>query len=78
VADLSFDESAAVLAAAKTAYLAGVLLSDGKTLEKYDRDLDMGAWEITDKEFSDFNGYKYSNPEAFYYWFKAIQINAEI
>jgi hypothetical protein len=73
VADLSFDESQAVLAAAKTAYLVSVLLASGKDLEKYDRELDMRDWEIADKAFSDFNDYKYSNPEAFYYWCKALQ-----
>jgi hypothetical protein len=33
----------------------------------------MRTWEIADKAFSDFNDYKYSNPEAFYYWHKALQ-----
>jgi hypothetical protein len=36
VADLSFDENQAALAAAKTAYLVNVLLSDDDVLEKYD------------------------------------------
>ncbi|MDR3295499.1 MAG: hypothetical protein LBT26_06690 [Clostridiales Family XIII bacterium] len=61
------------MAAAKTAYLVSVLLASGKDLEKYDRELDMRDWEIADKAFSDFNDYKYSNPEAFYYWYKALQ-----
>lgn len=73
VADLSFDENRAILAAAKTAYLVKVLLHGGNTLEKEDSAIDMRSWEITDKAFVDFNDYKYSNPEAFFYWFKALQ-----
>jgi hypothetical protein len=75
VADLSFDESQAVLAAAKTAYLVSVLLAGGKSLERYDRERDMRTWEIADKAFSDFNDHKYSNPEAFYYWYTALKTN---
>lgn len=73
VADLSFDENQAILAAAKTAYLVKVLLHDDNTIEKEDGTADMRSWEITDKAFVDFNDYKYSNPEAFFYWFKALQ-----
>jgi hypothetical protein len=62
VAVLSFDENQAVLAASKTAYLVSVLLSGGKNLEKYNRELDMRLWDISDRSYSDFNGYKYSNP----------------
>ncbi|MDR0905247.1 MAG: nucleotidyl transferase AbiEii/AbiGii toxin family protein [Oscillospiraceae bacterium] len=72
VSDLSFDENQAILAAAKVAYLVKILLSDGNTLEKYDNTVDILQWEISGKEFADFNDYKYSNPEAFFYWVKAL------
>ena len=72
VSDLSFDENHAILAAAKTAYLVKTILGSENTLEKYDRLIDMSLWEISDKYCSDFNEYKYSNPEAFFYWFKAL------
>jgi hypothetical protein len=73
VADLSFDENHAVLAAAKTVYLVSVLLSGGGTLMKYDGDLDMRSWAIAGKEWSDYNEYKYSNPEAFFYWYETLK-----
>jgi len=62
-------------AAAKTAYLVSVLLTDGKTLEKYDPEMDIGHLSIQDSMFLGFNEYKYSNPDAFYYWYKAVQEN---
>jgi hypothetical protein len=76
VSDLSFDENQAVLAAAKTAYLVSVLLSGGKALEKYNSETDMGAWRIVEPSHLEFNDYKYSNPEAFFYWHKALVIKS--
>jgi len=73
VADLSFDENQAVLAAAKTAYLASVLIAGGKGLDKYSTEMDMENLSIQDNAFLSFNEYKYSNPEAFFYWYKTEQ-----
>lgn len=72
VSDLSFDESHAVLAAAKTACLIRALLSDTEHLEKYNDGVDMSDWEISDTVYANFNDYKYSNPEAFFYWNLAL------
>ena len=77
VPDLSFNESNAVLAAAKATYLAGVLLSTRMQLEKYKNEIDMGAWVIAKRTAYDFNEYKYSNPEAFFYWYKASLIESQ-
>jgi hypothetical protein len=75
VSDLSFDENRAILAAAKTAYLARILLSGGKALEKYNGETDMSSWSISEPPYLDLNDYKYSNPEAFFYWYKARENN---
>ena len=72
VADLSFDENQAILSAAKTAYLISALHCGGKTLEKYNPEFDMEPWSINDKSCLDLNEYKYGNPEAFFYWYKAL------
>jgi len=74
VVDLDFDESRAVLAAAKVAYIVNVLRS-GRMLEKYDDEIDMGNWQIEEKSMLDFNEYKYSNPEAFFYWYMAALLH---
>ena len=72
VADLSFDENQAILAAAKVAYLVSVLLLGDEVLEKYGSDTIMDTWNIQDEPYVNFNDYKYSNPEAFFYWYKAL------
>ena len=74
VPDLSFDENNAILAAAKTAYLVSVLLSNNKVLHKYSNEIDMSEWSIAKTAGYDLNDYKYSNPEAFFYWYKADEI----
>jgi hypothetical protein len=73
VADLHFDEQSAILVAAKVAYLTSTLLTNTDTLNKYDDSIDMTIWKITNKEYSIFNDYKFSNPEAFYYWYLVIE-----
>ena len=72
VADLSFDENQAILSAAKVAYLVSVLLLGSETLEKYDSETIMDTWSIPNESYVAFNDYKYSNPEAFFYWYKAL------
>jgi predicted nucleotidyltransferase component of viral defense system len=67
VADLAFDENDAVLAAAKVVYLVSLIKSSGSEIEKYDDGIDMSEWEL-DGELGE---YKYSNPEAFFYWYKS-------
>jgi hypothetical protein len=67
VADLTFDENDAVLAASKALYLVSLIKSEEVVIEKYADEVDMSEWELD----GDFGEYKYSNPEAFFYWYKA-------
>ena len=76
VSDLSFDENQAILAAAKVAYLTKLIYEEKGELVKYDNSTDMSLWEINDHNFRNFNEYKYSNPEAFFYWVHAINKQA--
>jgi len=75
VSDLSFDENKAVLSASKAAYLATLLKSDytGK-IQKCSDEIDMTEWVIAQKDYKAFNDYKFSNPQAFFYWYKTINI----
>ncbi|OGO81903.1 MAG: hypothetical protein A2Y21_07955 [Clostridiales bacterium GWC2_40_7] len=74
VVDLKFDESDAVLSAAKIAYIIALIKNDCKEEpEFYQNEIDMTEWKIVQKEYKLFNEYKFSNPEAFFYWFKAIE-----
>jgi len=73
VSDLSFDENQAITAAAKVAFLINVMTADERNLIKYDNSIDMSSWEIMNNKYLSFNEYKYSNPEAFFYWINAIE-----
>jgi len=73
VSDLSFDESQAALAAAEVAYLTKILLGEESSLEKYNDSIDMLNWRIDSADYKPLGEYKYSNPEAFFYWYKANQ-----
>ena len=73
VADLSFDDNHAILAASKTAYLANLLLLGSDDFEKYDDDADIENWTISNNGFQSYNEYKYSNPMSFFYWFKSLK-----
>lgn len=76
VSDMSFDENKAVLCAAKISYIVNLIKSDSSSnIEHYNDSIDMTNWEIKNKEFKTFNNYKFSNPEAFFYWYKAINKN---
>ena len=76
VADLSFDETNAILMAARVAYITTLIIVEGTVVEFYSADIGMESWGINKKGYESFNSYKQSNPEAFYYWFRAIEINA--
>mgnify|MGYP002789573564 CR=1 FL=1 len=69
----SIDE--AITAAAKVAYLTKLLQSSKElNLERFKNPLEIKDWLIEDLEYNKLNQLKKNNPEAFYYWFKAVSI----
>lgn len=68
-----FREADAQSAMAKAAYLSYLLRLESDKLEKFDRKLNMKEWMISKPAYSKLNKLKKSNPEAFFYWFKALE-----
>jgi len=69
----SIDE--AITAGAKVAYLAKLIqLGKLTTIERFKNPLEIKDWLIENTQYNKLNKLKKSNPEAFYYWFKAINI----
>ncbi|OWP85008.1 hypothetical protein BWK59_02225 [Flavobacterium davisii] len=69
----SIDE--AITAGAKVAYLAKLIqLGKLTTIERFKNPLEIKNWIIENPQYNKLNKLKKSNPEAFYYWFKAINI----
>lgn len=68
-----FNIEEAITAAAKAAYLAEVLKNAKlSSLEKFENPLQVKDWLIENQEFNKLNKLKKSNPEAFFYWYKAV------
>lgn len=67
----SIDE--AITAAAKVAYLTKLIQSENEIkIGRFKNPLEIKDWLIEDQEYNKLNKLKKNNPEAFYYWFKAL------
>lgn len=68
-----FNIDEAITAAAKVAYLTKLIQSDEplKT-ERFAKPLEIKDWLIEDPQYNKLNKLKKNNPEAFYYWYKAL------
>ncbi|WP_396590203.1 nucleotidyl transferase AbiEii/AbiGii toxin family protein [Allomuricauda sp. R78024] len=67
-----FNIEEAITAAAKVAYLSEIIKNTEKTtIEKFDNPLEVKDWLIEEAQFNKLNKLKKSNPEAFFYWYKA-------
>jgi predicted nucleotidyltransferase component of viral defense system len=66
----------AITAAAKVAYLIQVIQNEeDDTIVRFTNPLEIKEWNIEDPQYNKLNKLKKNNPEAFYYWFKALQLN---
>jgi len=70
----SFALDKAIQCASKAAYLSMVLLKNIGSIEKYTGNEDFGKLNIGNFEFSKFNKLKKTDLQAFYYWYKAIEL----
>jgi len=67
-----FNIEEAITAAAKVAYLSEILKTTEKTtIEKFTNPLEVKDWIIEKPHFNKLNKLKKSNPEAFFYWYRA-------
>lgn len=67
----SIDE--AITAVAKVAYLTKLIQSEKEIkMERFKNPLEIKDWLIEDPKYNKLNKLKKNNPEAFYYWFKAL------
>lgn len=73
----SFLMEKAVVAAAKTAYLATLIRFGVHAVDKYDKRMNAGfsQMQITEPPWGRFNKLKKSNPEAFFYLYKMLHLS---
>ncbi len=63
----------AIIAAAKVAYLAKLIQSEKEIkIEKFKNPLETKDWLIENQQYNKISKLKKNNPEAFYYWYKAL------
>ncbi|MBD2704935.1 nucleotidyl transferase AbiEii/AbiGii toxin family protein [Spirosoma sp. BT702] len=63
----------AILAGAKAAYLSQLLKTNQTVIERYSHPSQIANWQLTNPTNNRLNKLKKTQPEAFYYWFLAIQ-----
>lgn len=67
----------AIVHASKAAYLAMLIKCNASRLEKFSNPLDLKDWIITTPMNTRLNRLKKSNPEAFFYWYKAYELSMQ-
>lgn len=70
----SFNIDEATVAAAKVAYLTEVIKSKATAIERYSNPGQIADLMIEGNDFNKLNKLKKNNPEAFYYWYRALEI----
>lgn len=73
----SYHLEKAITHASKAAYLAALIKHDAKTIEKYANPDQMQEWEIKEPMNPKLHRLKKSNPEAFFYWYKIIELTMQ-
>jgi hypothetical protein len=64
----------AIVHAAKAAYLSRLIATDQKTIEKFEDPKQIAETIIQQPHNTKLNKLKKSSPEAFFYWWKAVQL----
>lgn len=61
------------IAVSKASYIAKLIERNQTKIERFDKDIDMKDWVISDHSYSALNKLKKHNLEAFYYWYLTIE-----
>ena len=64
----------AIVHASKAAYLSTIIKHDATQIEKFENPLQLRDWLISDPHYNKLNKLKKSNPEAFFYWYKIVEL----
>ena len=64
----------AITHAARAAYMAAIIQTSAKTINRFADPMEIKDWNITNQQFNKLNKLKKSNPEAFYNWFNALTL----
>lgn len=68
-----FTVDTAILCAAKAAYLASLIQNGKDVISRFSPSMNLSAWRIQNPEYKRLNSVKKTSPEAFYYFYTALQ-----
>lgn len=68
----------AIVSASKAAYLSTLISTNVQEIERYTGPMQVKDWLIAFPNYNKLNGLKKTNTEAFFYWYKAIEIRMGI
>jgi len=69
-----FSLDIAILCAAKAAYLVALLLRQEGAIGRFEPGQDLSSWNISNPDYNKLNKVKKSSPEAFFYYFQALEL----
>jgi len=69
-----FSLDSAILCAAKTAYLAALILKQENIITRFEQGLNVSSWSISNPDYNKLNKLKKTSPEAFFYFFRALEL----
>lgn len=70
----TFNVDSAILCAGKTALMAALLMKKEQTIPRLRNTATMATWNIANSAYNKLNRLKKINPEAFFYYFQALQV----
>jgi hypothetical protein len=69
-----FSLDTAILCAAKTAYLAALLMKQEGPIRRFEPGQELASWMISNPDYNKLNKVKKTSPEAFFYYFRALEL----
>jgi hypothetical protein len=70
----TFTIDTAIVCASKVAYLAGLILKQTSGIARFQTNIDISSWIISNPEYAKLNKIKKTSPEAFFYFYRALQL----
>ena len=70
----SFHLERAMIPAAKAAYITALIRAEAKEIQRFSDPLAIADWNIEQPFETRLNKLKKSNPEAFFYWYRAVEL----
>jgi hypothetical protein len=69
-----FSLDSAILCASKAAYLSALIAHQKDAIHRFGNSQDISTWNIANPDYNKLNKLKKTNPEAFYYFYLALDL----